>query len=147
MILDNLSYAHYLIGFSDDPVYLNQLRKKLTKTIIIPNATEEQKYDLLRKAKILLHPAIYETAGLVLTEAMSYGVIPIAHRSGGSIEIVPNDFLFENTEDAKRKIEFFMHNYNAELVDRFTSIAGRFTVDRFHKDFVDIIKSYLNTGV
>lgn len=140
-ILEKLPYAHYLIGFSDNPVYLDWLRKKLTKTIIIPNATEEQKDDLLRRAKILLHPAMYETAPVVFMEAMSYGVIPIAHKSGGAIEIVQNNFLFENAEEAKRKIEFFMHNYNAELAEGLTSVAGRFTVDRFHKDIVDAIKS------
>ena len=142
-ILDGLSYTHYLLGFCDDLKYLERLKRKLTKTIIIPNATEEEKNDLLKRAKILLHTATYDTAPLVLSEAMANGVIPIAHKSGGSSEIVPMEFLYDDFLSAKKKVSYFLINYNRKIGEDLISMSKKFTVERFHQNIRESLLRYL----
>lgn len=142
-MLKGVSYQHYLIGYCDDNVYLNKLRNKLPKTTIIPNASEEQKRDLLKKAKILLHAALYDTAPSVLSEAMAFAAIPIAHKSGGAPEIVPNEFLFDDFHSANEKINYFLRNYNPSIAEKLTSISKQFNVEKFRENIRNSIESYL----
>jgi len=50
------------------------------------------KNNYLRRAKIFLNTSENEPFGLVIIEAMAYGVLPIAHNLGGPSEILPRDF-------------------------------------------------------
>ncbi|MEM0135904.1 MAG: glycosyltransferase, partial [Thermoplasmatales archaeon] len=64
-IVSGIGFKHYLIGYCNDFKYLESLKKSIPESIVIPNATEDQKTDLLKRAKILLHTAINEPAGMV----------------------------------------------------------------------------------
>jgi glycosyltransferase involved in cell wall biosynthesis len=81
-ILDNIDCEHYLIGFAPNVDYLNNIKRLLPKSTIITNATEQEKNEVLKKSKIFLNTSEEESFGLVFTETMSYGLIPIAHNSG-----------------------------------------------------------------
>jgi len=50
---------------------------------ILLNVSEEQKMEILKKAKVYLHPTKHEHFGTAVVEAMSSGLIPVVHRSGG----------------------------------------------------------------
>ncbi len=49
--------------------------------IIIP---EEVKVDILRRAKIYLHPMKYEHFEIAVVKAMAASLVPVVHKSGGS---------------------------------------------------------------
>lgn len=144
-ILKDLPYLHYLIGFCDDEAYLNMLRGKLAKSIIIPNATEEEKKNVILKAKILLHSAVNETAPIAFMEAMSYGVIPIANRSGGVPEIIPAEFLYDNFSEAREKVIYYMENYTDKISRELISVSKQFSVEKFHQDIRDVIHEYIRS--
>lgn len=56
---------------------------------ILPNTSENLKAEILRKAKVYLHPTKYEHFGIAVVEAMAAGLIPVVHKSGGPwIDIV-----------------------------------------------------------
>ena len=46
------------------------------------NASVEEKVDILKKSKVLLHGFIGEHFGIAIVEAMSTGIIPVTHDSG-----------------------------------------------------------------
>ena len=129
-IMENLPYPHYLIGFSTDKLYLEKLRTQLKKTKIILDAPEDVKNDYLRRAKIFLNTSENEPFGLVIVEAMAYGVLPIAHKSGGPSEILPREFLYSDEKDAEELIKKYMVEYNEKIYNEMRQRAREFTKDK-----------------
>ncbi len=68
-----------------------------------PNASAEQKADLLKRAKLYLHTMEGEHFGISIVEAMAMGCLPIVHDSGGMKEFVPAQFRYLNVEQAAEK--------------------------------------------
>ncbi|MGP6206809.1 glycosyltransferase family 4 protein [Cuniculiplasma sp. SKW3] len=130
-LLPEGDFHHYILGYKNDAVYANFLEGKLTRTTFLYDATEEEKKKLLRKAKILIHPSISESAGIVLMEAMAYGVVPIAHNSGGVPEIIPETYLYDNENEAKELITRFLSGYNEDTFFQLKSHASRFLKANF----------------
>jgi len=129
-IMDNLPYPHYLIGFSGDKLYLEKIRTQLKKTKIILDAPEDVKNDYLRRAKIFLNTSENEPFGLVIVEAMAYGVLPIAHKSGGPSEILPREFLYSDEKEAEELIKKYMAEYNEKIYNEMRQRARKFTKDK-----------------
>ncbi|OYT57527.1 MAG: hypothetical protein B6U76_00730 [Desulfurococcales archaeon ex4484_217_2] len=79
-----------IIGSISSYDYYSHLVKKLKtyklgeRVKIVSNATEEQKMEILRKAKVYLHPMKYEHFGIAVVEAMAAGLVPIVHKNSGS---------------------------------------------------------------
>ena len=75
-------------GVAEDKIsYLNSLKNKASKNVTFHvNATENQKMEILKRSKILLHSFKGEHFGIALIEAMSAGLIPISHNSGAAKE-------------------------------------------------------------
>lgn len=69
--------------------YVEALRRDARKMGIsdrislIVDAGENEKIKLLSQAKIYLHTRRYEHFGIAIVEAMSAGLVPVVHRSGG----------------------------------------------------------------
>ncbi|CAC11840.1 conserved hypothetical protein [Thermoplasma acidophilum] len=132
-IIPNGDENHYIIGYLADKQYAEFLQKNLKNSHFIFNATDKQRNDLLRRAKILIHPAMYEAAGIVFMEAMSYGVIPIAHNSGGAPEIVPKQYLYDSLAEAREKIKKYLSEYNETHFNELRREASRFLISKFHE--------------
>jgi len=83
------------------------------------NASEELKTEILRKAKIYLHPTKYEHFGIAVVEAMAAGLIPVVHRSGGPwtdiVEFGKYGFSFSNLEEVEYIIRSLTHLGEGEL--------------------------------
>ncbi len=142
-IMENLPYPHYLIGFSTDRLYLEKLRTQLKKTKIILDAPEDVKNDYLRRAKIFLNTSENEPFGLVIVEAMAYGVLPIAHKSGGPSEILPREFLYSDEKDAEELIKKYMAEYNEKIYNEMRQRAREFTKDKVeHKLYQAITETF-----
>ena len=74
---------------------------------------------------------------------MAFAAIPIAHKSGGAPEIVPNEFLFDDFHSANEKVNYFLRNYNPSIAEKLTSLSKQFNVEKFRENIRNSIESYL----
>ena len=91
-------------GVAEDKIsYLNSLKNKASENVTFHvNATENQKMEILKRSKILLHSFKGEHFGIALIEAMSAGLIPISHNSGAAKEdnIVDEKYRYKDIDSA-----------------------------------------------
>jgi len=96
---------------------------------ILPNASEWQKIELLRRAKIYLHPMRYEHFGISVVEAMAAGLIPVVHRSGGPwtdiVEFGKYGFGFRTEEEAVSHVENLLELKEIELENLRSIVIAR----------------------
>ncbi|MCL5948938.1 MAG: glycosyltransferase [Candidatus Bathyarchaeota archaeon] len=108
-----------------------------------PNASAEQKMDLLKRAKIYLHTMVGEHFGISIVEAMALGCVPIVHNSGGMTEFVPQQYRYENLQEAAGKISLEIGNWSTQKADEMKQIADRFSIANFSLRFMELFsKSY-----
>lgn len=71
-----------------------------TNVVVVPNPSAEALEDLYRRASLYWHAAglhapegavAHEHFGISIVEAMSAGAVPLAHASGGPVEILTGD--------------------------------------------------------
>jgi glycosyltransferase involved in cell wall biosynthesis len=121
------------------------------KIKVLVNASEELKMEILKKAKVYLHPVKYEHFGIAIIEAMAAGLVPVVHRSGGPwtdiIEFGKYGFSYLNLEEAKYIIHNLvnldkgkLHGIQEIVVER----AKTFRYDSFLKHFNTIINTIIN---
>jgi alpha-1,2-mannosyltransferase len=129
--LSSYSYYHTLIR----EIKRNHLEERIK---ILVNVDEDQKIDILRRAKVYLHTMKYEHFGVAVVEGMAAGLIPIVHKRGGPwLDIVKRGrygFGFENLDDIVNTIEFILGLDRDTLGELQSSIAERakaFSFDNF----------------
>ncbi len=131
-----------IIGTISSRPYLHALIKEVKKNHleervkILVDISEEQKMNLLRKAKIYLHPMKYEHFGIAIVESMAAGLIPIVHKRGGPwIDIIEGGkygFGFENLDDVTNTIEFILGMDTNTLNELRSSIVEKAKVFSFN---------------
>jgi glycosyltransferase involved in cell wall biosynthesis len=114
-----------ILGSMQSNSYYAHLMRKIgmlnleDRVKILINASEELKTEILRKAKIYLHPTKYEHFGIAVVEAMAAGLIPVVHRSGGPwtdiVEFGKYGFSFSNLEEVEYIIRSLTHLGEGEL--------------------------------
>ncbi len=76
-------------------------------------------------------------------EPMSYEVISIAHNSGGATEIVPSEYLYNTSEEAKQKIQKYLSEYDITRFNKLREIASKFLAGNFRKEIREaVIKAF-----
>jgi glycosyltransferase involved in cell wall biosynthesis len=117
---------------------------------ILINASEELKMEILKKAKIYLHPTKYEHFGIAVVEAMAAGLIPIVHKSGGPwtdiVEFGNYGFGFSSLEEAEYIIQSLTHLSEGELRTIRKRVVERvktFSYESFLKRFNTIIDNLI----
>jgi glycosyltransferase involved in cell wall biosynthesis len=117
---------------------------------ILINAPEELKTEILKKAKIYLHPPKYEHFGIAVVEAMAAGLLPVIHRSGGPwtdiVEFGNYGFGFSSLEEAEHIIQSLTHLSEVELRTIRKRVAERvktFSYESFLKRFNTIIDNLI----
>jgi glycosyltransferase involved in cell wall biosynthesis len=124
---------------------LQTLVKKLDladRVKFYPNASAEQKIDLLRRAKIYLHTMIGEHFGISIVEAMALGCVPIVHDSGGMREFVPEQYRYSTLEEAAQKITREMAAWSAEKSEDAKEIAAEFSLEKFSLRFMALFEGH-----
>jgi glycosyltransferase involved in cell wall biosynthesis len=116
-----------IIGIPQSKSYYAQLLRKIRmlnlegRVKILMNASEELKMEILKKAKIYLHPTKYEHFGIAIVESMAAGLIPVVHKSGGPwIDIVNKGKYgigFKTTEELAETMEYVMSVDTTELLE------------------------------
>lgn len=114
------------------------------KVVLITNASLETKHKLLQESKVYFHPTHFEHFGISIVEGMAAGCVPIVHDSGGPKEFVPYEWRFTDNEEAKHKINNALDEWSPQLARSMRSIAETFSVERFEKEFLDVLDLFLN---
>jgi glycosyltransferase involved in cell wall biosynthesis len=116
---------------------------------ILPNAKEEDKVNLLSRAKIYLHTMRFEHFGISIVEAMSAGLVPVVHRSGGPwIDILgakegAYGYTYESVDEAVLVIANLLENekLRMKVSKRAVERARSFDSRVFKKNMVRIVRS------
>lgn len=135
--------------------YMRKLRKminelKLQDQIkLLANCPFDVLRDILSKAKLYVHCALFEHFGISVVEGMASGCVPIVHRSGGAYsDIIDYDkygFSFKDTNELADKISLLLKNddlckeYSKEAIKR----SKLFSRENFKKRILDIVESKL----
>jgi glycosyltransferase involved in cell wall biosynthesis len=118
--------------------YFLKLKNSAPRNVnFYPNATIDQKKEVLNKSKVMLHGFIGEHFGIALIEAMSAGLIPVTHNSGAAMvdNLVSEEFRYNNQKEAMSLIEKALFKWNLEEAGKLRKYATKFSSDEFYKNF------------
>ncbi len=149
-----VDFIFRIVGSEGDIKYsfINELIKLKgleNKVIVLGPKFGEEKYDEFKKAGVFLLPSNYDTFGLVLLEAMQYGVPCISSNIGGIPDLIGNGrgVLLENisVEDLELSInklltdKMLRQNISNKSFDYFIS---NFTVNIFETKLFNILSGH-----
>ena len=125
-------------GVAEDKIsYLNNLKNKAPKNVIFHvNATVNQKMEILKRSKILIHSFRGEHFGIALIEAMSAGLIPISHNSGAAKEdnIVEEKFRYNDLDSALNCLDIAVSEWNLDKASQLRQYAQNFSMENYNKN-------------
>jgi glycosyltransferase involved in cell wall biosynthesis len=114
--------------------------------------SNEELFEQLKTCHLFLHPALEESFGVVLIEAMSLGVPTIGGTNSGAVPwVINNENLLVNVFDAlqlKNKIEHLLNDENlyATLsMQCYKNVASRFSSLRITNDYLKYYNEIINT--
>jgi glycosyltransferase involved in cell wall biosynthesis len=129
--------------------YLEELTKKMGLTDRVrfyPNASAEQKVDLLKRAKLYLHTMEGEHFGISIVEAMAMGCLPIVHDSGGMREFVPAQYRYSSLEGVAEKVSAELADWSPDRAEDMKAIASEFSFQKFSEHFMEYFNSYFSNA-
>ena len=137
-------------GVAEDKIsYLNSLRNKASENVTFHvNATENQKMEILKRSKILLHSFKGEHFGIALIEAMSAGLIPISHNSGAAKEdnIVDEKFRYnDDIDSALNCLDRAVSEWNLDKASQLRQYAQNFSMDNYNKNLKLFITNWIES--
>ena len=137
-------------GVAEDKIsYLNSLKKKASKNVTFRvNATENQKMEILKRLKILLHSFKGEHFGIALIEAMSAGLIPISHNSGAAKEdnIVEEKFRYNDLDSALNCLDRAVSEWNLDKASQLRQFAENFSMENYNKNLKLFITNWIESN-
>jgi len=146
----------FLVGSPSHDGYLRYLYRKIKELNIkdrvkmMVNANEETKWYSLSKAKVIVHPKIFEPFGIAVLEGMYAGAIPIVYKgllSGPWIDIVKRGrygFGFRDLEELSDRIEQAIDGYDRHAQEMHVmERAKHFEYENFKGKFINIVKSMM----
>lgn len=88
-----------------EEAWFEEFAKDLPSNYVLkPNLPEAQLVALLQDSRIYVHLMEGEHFGIAPMEALASGCITLVHNSGGSGELIPEEFRWTTYEDLKHKI-------------------------------------------
>ena len=136
-------------GVTEDKIsYLNRLKNKAPKNVTFHvNATENQKMEILKRSKILIHSFRAEHFGIALIEAMSAGLIPISHNSGAAKEdnIVEEKFRYKDLDSALNCLDRAVSEWNLDKALQLRQYAQNFSMENYNKNLKLFITNWIKS--
>ena len=115
------------------------------------NISQDAKREMMAKAKAYLHPGTFEHFGVAVCEAISAGCLPVAVNEGGHLEILeslgPIARCYENFDEAAQCLERAIDSWNLELAENGSRQMERFGINRFAKEFLELIQEFADQNV
>jgi glycosyltransferase involved in cell wall biosynthesis len=124
--------------------YLHFLQKLIKNwdiqdyVILRTNATLEELFKIVRKAKIYFHPKLAEHFGISIAESMAAGLAPIVPNVGGQTEFVPRRFQFNSLDEAANLISSSLALSSSERREISDSV-NRFSTSNYIKNFQTLL--------
>jgi alpha-1,2-mannosyltransferase len=144
-----LHHTHFdLVGSvtSDKVSYLEKLMRQAPQNVRFHvNATVQEKIDILKRSKVLLHSFVGERFGIALIEAMSAGVIPVTHDSGAAKVdgLVPGRFRYQDIEGAVASVNNALRSWNVSEAQKLRDYAKKFSAESFREK----LKSFMHEWI
>jgi len=132
----------------EDIPYLNSLKNKAPKNVTFNvNVTDNQKMEILKKSKILIHSFKGEHFGIALIEAMSAGLIPVSHNSGAAKEdnIVEEKFRYNDLDSALNCLDIAVSEWNLDKASQLRQYAQNFSMENYNKNLKLFITNWIKT--
>jgi glycosyltransferase involved in cell wall biosynthesis len=126
--------------------YLEKLRNNAPRNVIFHvNASIEEKIEVLKRSKVMLHSFIGEHFGIALIEAMSAGLIPVTHDSGAAKAdgLVPRKFRYNDIDEAVASITAAFSSWNIDEAQRLREYATRFSAESFRANIKSFISNWI----
>lgn len=133
---------------ADKISYLEALKNKASKNVIFHvNASIDEKIEILKRSKILLHSFKGEHFGVAIIEAMSAGLIPITHNSGAAKEdkLVDDRFRYDNLENALDCLDRAISIWNLDKASKLRQYAQNFSTENYNKNLKSFIVNWIRT--
>jgi|GEM_PF-1547161 len=140
-----------IMGFLIDKKYYTYLLKKIRSyeledsVIILHNLTDRLKWQILYKAKVIVHASKFEPFGIAVAEGMAAGAIPIVYRgytSGSWIDIVEQGkygFGFKTVDELADIMDNVLDYSKSELEEWSLKVRERaklFSLKAFRQKFM-----------
>lgn len=146
-----------IIGTTRQIGYLRMLKFKAKsvnvndRLILLPNADEELKIEIMSKAKTYLHTMKFEHFGIAVIEAMSAGIVPVVHKSGGPwMDLLEEKqgevgYAYTNVDEAVQLITELLVNdrLRFEIAKKAIEKAKKFNKNIFKANMINYIKQVL----
>jgi len=136
-------------GVTEDNIsYLNSLKNKASKNVTFHvNATVNQKMEILKKSKILIHSFKGEHFGIALIEAMSAGIIPVSHNSGAAKEdnIVEGKYRYDDLDSALNCLDLAVSEWNLDKALQLRQYAQNFSMENYNKNLKQFITNWIKS--
>ena len=134
----------------DKAAYLKKLIDIAPKNMTFHvNATVQEKIDVLKKSRVLLHTFVGEHFGIALVEAMSAGVIPVTHNSGAAkIDgLVPEQFRYNDLDGAIASVINALSSWNTKGALTLREFAKRFSSESFRDNLKTFISNWIKSNL
>jgi glycosyltransferase involved in cell wall biosynthesis len=138
----------------EDHQYLEELKRLIgeynldTKFGLEVGISFEQLLEIMRKAKIYLHPLAGEPFGISIVEAMSAGLIPVVPDEGGYTEFVPEYYQFHTHQQAADTIGKILiasdNNMQAERA-QLSEWVSKFSIESYKASLRKVIEPLLSS--
>ena len=129
--------------------YLEKLRNNAPRNVIFHvNASIEEKIEVLKRSKVMLHSFIGEHFGIALIEAMSAGLIPVTHDSGAAKAdgLVPRKYRYNDIDEAVASITDAFSSWNIDEAQRLREYAMRFSAESFRANIKSFISNWIKSN-
>ena len=148
-----------LVG-DGEPEYVNRFLKSIAneieekKIIYIPKASQKELADIYRKSDIFIFTSNYEIFGMVLLEAMYFGLPVFSSENGGSSTLIQNDkngYIFKDFQakewadrisrviQDKEKMQQLGENAKMTIEEGYT---WERLAEKFEREYIQVIEDF-----
>ncbi len=125
--------------------YINE--NKIGNVSLLSNLPYSELIEILQSSSFFIHTMINEPFGIVAVQAISAGVVPIIHNSGGQTEIVPiKDLRYNKLVEVQYILKKLLNNNQLieEYQKELQSNINKYKPNNFENFFTEILNK---TGV
>lgn len=138
-----------IIGFAHSESALMRIRLEIQrlnlneKIIVLTDVSRAEMKNILRRAKVYLHPPTIEHFGISIAEAMALGCLPVIYDIGGAREFVPSECRYRNLLGAAEKVKEAINQWSPEKARKMKALVERFAEPNFRENFIKIFSEYI----
>ena len=150
LVRDNIGKHMTIVGnISPDGIgYFNYLRRLVKQCGVADfvrfevNAKFERLLDLMRRAKVYVHPLPGEPFGISTVEAMSAGLVPVVPDIGGHTEFVPERYQFHTLGQGVEAVAAALDVPFSECI-KISQSTQKYSTANYVKEFQRIVARVL----